>query len=136
MRKIGAFVWYQTLHFDGWIQKWSDHTPLRVFFPVSNECIYREKKCLYIFKYRFIWSLFLDAIIKCYLFIHSFWWPTNWRAGKENTRSALIVSNGTLRAPCVCAYRAICYKSLLRAARVRRLYFRNMVDFINYVVIV
>ena len=28
MRKIGAFIWYQKLHFDGWIQKWSGHTPL------------------------------------------------------------------------------------------------------------
>ena len=30
MRKIGAFIWYQNLHFDGWIQKWSRHTPLSV----------------------------------------------------------------------------------------------------------
>ena len=28
MRKIGAFIWYQKLHFDAWIQKWSGHTPL------------------------------------------------------------------------------------------------------------
>ena len=28
MRKIGAFIWYQKLHLDGWIHKWSDHTPL------------------------------------------------------------------------------------------------------------
>ena len=29
MRKIGAFIWYQKLPFDRWIQKWSGHTPLR-----------------------------------------------------------------------------------------------------------
>ena len=29
MRKIGAFIWYQKLHFNGWFQKWSGHTPLR-----------------------------------------------------------------------------------------------------------
>ena len=28
--KIGAFIWYPKLHFDGWIHKWSDHTPLMV----------------------------------------------------------------------------------------------------------
>ena len=28
MRKIGASIWYQKLHFNGWIQKWSGHTPL------------------------------------------------------------------------------------------------------------
>ena len=30
MRKIGAFIWYQRLHFNGWIQKWSGHTPLTI----------------------------------------------------------------------------------------------------------
>ena len=28
MRKIGAFIWYQKLYFNGWIQTWSGHTPL------------------------------------------------------------------------------------------------------------
>ena len=28
MRKVGAFIWYQKLHFNGWIQKWSGHIPL------------------------------------------------------------------------------------------------------------
>ena len=31
MRKIGAFIWYQKLHFNGWIQKWSGHTPLNEY---------------------------------------------------------------------------------------------------------
>ena len=35
MRKIGAFIWYQKLHFDGWIQKWSGHSSLTVW-----TCIY------------------------------------------------------------------------------------------------
>ena len=26
--KIGAFLWYQKLHFDGWIQTWTGHIPL------------------------------------------------------------------------------------------------------------
>ena len=43
MRKIGDFIWYQKLHFDGWIQKWSGHTPLTgvymYVFPISIAAI-------------------------------------------------------------------------------------------------
>ena len=59
-------------------------------------------------------------------FIHSFWWPTNGRAGNENTRSALIVSKGTPHARCVCAYLARCSKSLLWATRVRWLFLQEL----------
>ena len=42
MRKIGAFIWYQTLH----LEKWSDHTPLIMDFfsdcrPHSSQSQYR-----------------------------------------------------------------------------------------------
>ena len=30
MRKIGGFIWYQKLHFNVWIQKWSGHTPVSI----------------------------------------------------------------------------------------------------------
>ena len=47
MRKIGAFIWYRKLHFDGWIQKCPGHTPLsdNIFFriitiPVSMSLSY------------------------------------------------------------------------------------------------
>ena len=72
--------------------------------------------CVYITDNTSIW------LSERFAFIHSFWWPTNGRAGNKNMRSALIVSNGTPRARCVCAYRTRCSKSLLLAARMHRLY--------------
>ena len=73
---------------------------------------------------------------RCWAFIHSFWWPTNGRAGNGNTRSALMVSNGTPRVRCVCAYLARCSKSLLWATRCVDYFCRNMLDLIHYVFIV
>ena len=66
----------------------------------------------------------------CFIFIHSFWRPTNGRAGNEITRSALIVYNGTPRARCVCAYLA-----LLWVVRVHRLFLQEYARF-YYVFIV
>ena len=40
MRKIGSFIWCQHLHSDGWIQKWSGHTPLAQNFTVVGEILF------------------------------------------------------------------------------------------------
>ena len=37
MRKIGVFIWYKKLHFDGWIHKWSDHVHTPLTFGKSHE---------------------------------------------------------------------------------------------------
>ena len=62
------------------------------------------------------------------IIIHFFRRPTNGRAGNENMRSALIVSNGTPCATCVCAY-LICYSGRLGCFDY---FYRNILDLINY----
>ena len=62
-------------------------------------------------------------------FIHTFWWPTNGRAGNENTRSAFIVSNGTPPAHCVFAYCVRCSNSWFCVARVHRLFLQENAQF-------
>ena len=44
-------------------------------------------------------------------------------------RSALIVSNGTPHARCVCAYRSRCSKSQLLAARLHRFFWQEYAQF-------
>ena len=63
MRKIRAFIWYQKLHFDGWIHKWSDHnTPLKTF-DACNRC--RDSRTMHGAADNFIdWSIILRTLFR------------------------------------------------------------------------
>ena len=75
------------------------------------------------------WTLANGGDPHWYVFIHSCLWPTNRRAWNKNTRSALIVSNGTPRVRCVCARVARCSSSLFCAARLHRLFLQEYKQF-------
>ena len=53
MRNIGAFIWYQKLHFNGWTQKWSGHTPLSCCFGENHVMKACTIKCFIIMKHTY-----------------------------------------------------------------------------------
>ena len=72
MRKIGAFIWYQKLHLNGWIQKWSGHTPLTTAEMVKvNQAVVNSiqsfslislTKILWVFWYNYHNTIYIDIV--------------------------------------------------------------------------